>query len=206
MRITILEMARAWFQGDAGPGGNELFLDAKPGTDDPTKFRQGNHTPGLIFGVQSGDFLQDRGPNDPPRRLEKVLVTTGPNDAETVRHWIAEGKPGGRWKIAVQRAGTEDDANMIPVLDCTEGYVEVFGRKVALRGANGDFTWLMGGAGAVVSFLRSPNAAYELELQDDGNFVIYHEAAGHTPIFDSFSTLGRLADLEARLAAMEGYK
>ena len=83
MRITILEMARAWFQGDAGPGGNELFLDAKPGTDDPTKFRQGNHTPGLIFGVQSGDFLQDRGPNDPPRRLEKVLVTTGPNDAPT---------------------------------------------------------------------------------------------------------------------------
>src|SRR3990167_1183370 len=176
MRITILEMARAWFQGDAGPGGNELFLDAKPGTDDPTKFRQGNHPPGLLFGAMSGDFLQERG-NDPPRRLEKVLVTMGPNDAEAVRHWIAEGKPGGRWKIAVQRAGTEDDENMIPVLDCTEGYIEVFGRKVALRGANGDFTWLMG-TGNQPDRMVDPTGRFVTIQQGDGNFVTYDAQKG----------------------------
>ena len=87
------------------------------------------------------------------------------------------GKRGGGWKIAVQRAGTEDDENMIPVLDCTEGYIEVFGRKVALRGANGDFTWLMG-TGNQPDRMVDPTGRFVTIQQGDGNFVTYDAQKG----------------------------
>lgn len=32
------------------------------------------------------------------------------------------------------------------------------------------------------SFLRSPNGRYEMEIQDDGNVVVYDEQNGHTPV------------------------
>jgi hypothetical protein len=39
-----------------------------------------------------------------------------------------------------------------------------------------------GGGGAVPSFLRSPNGRYEMEMQDDGNVVVYDEYNDHTPV------------------------
>ena len=49
------------------------------------------------------------------------------------------------------------------------------------------------GASAPVpaSFMRSPNGQYELELQDDGNFVVYDEANGHIPIWDAMGHVKR---------------
>lgn len=53
------------------------------------------------------------------------------------------------------------------------------------------------------SFLRSPGGQFELELQVDGNFVVYDEHGGHVAKFDVFSLMGRLADLTARIEALE---
>ena len=38
------------------------------------------------------------------------------------------------------------------------------------------------GSSAPSSFLRSPNGRYEMEIQDDGNVVVYDEHNGHTPV------------------------
>ena len=38
------------------------------------------------------------------------------------------------------------------------------------------------------AILRSPNGWYDLEMQDDGNLVIYDEQNGHTPIWSSGSS------------------
>jgi hypothetical protein len=38
------------------------------------------------------------------------------------------------------------------------------------------------GGGGVSSFLRSPNGRFEMEIQDDGNVVVYDEHNGHKPV------------------------
>ena len=38
------------------------------------------------------------------------------------------------------------------------------------------------GGGGVASFMRSPSAQYEAEMQDDGVVVVYDEANGHVPV------------------------
>ena len=39
-----------------------------------------------------------------------------------------------------------------------------------------------GSGGGVSSFLRSPSGQYEMEMQDDGNVVVYDEQNGHTAV------------------------
>jgi len=37
------------------------------------------------------------------------------------------------------------------------------------------------------SFLRSPNGRFDVEIQDDGNLVVYDEAQDHRPVWSRFS-------------------
>jgi len=182
---TILDMGRAWFRGDVSAAGNEVYLDAKPGTEDPVGYRGGNFTPGLYFRKDSGDLLAPKNPDDPPdaepRRLEKVMVGYGPEDDSDVAHWIAEGKPGGSWNLSCQRPGTEDDGNMIRVIRATSRYLEFFGRKICRRNADGSWEWLMGGAASTPGRFYHEGGTFCTIYQRDGHVVQYKivDAAGN---------------------------
>lgn len=149
---TIVEMARAWFRYDNRSGGNEIFLDGKPNTNDPTKIRQGTFDASTWLGGFSGDFLTGDPAN--PRRAEKVLVG------------LKLESDGGCLEVFCQRPNTDDDANMIRIMRISNGGIEFFGRKIADSGG------LIGGGTAGGRFY-SPSGRWLWNYQDDGSVVLY---------------------------------
>lgn len=164
---TIVEMGRAWFRYGTHAGANETCLDAKPGTHDPTKHRQGTSDPGNYFGAFSGDFL---GPEDV--RYEKVLVGLKPDDDAPQ---VYSTQPGGSFEVSCQRPGTTDDRDMVRGLRVTSRYIELFGRRL-IEVLEGEPRWLIGGGQP--DRMLSGNGRWMTVQQGDGNFVTYDLSRG----------------------------
>ena len=166
------EMARAWFRKAAHEGGNELMLDGKPGTNDPTKFRQGTYDAGGYFGAFSGDWLKQGVRSDTPlgtERYEKVLVSLKPDDDPEARPFLND-QPGGAFEIRCQKPGTTEDRDNIFGLRTTWQHHEIFGHKVATRHPDGSVTWHRGIGGGAASQTRfySDDRRYCFNVQGDG--------------------------------------
>jgi hypothetical protein len=152
---------------------NELTIDSL--MRDPPKQRVSIHEDLVESNV--GGFSANRLRDDGQHHEDGLLMFRLTSD-----------RRGGAFYIAVRPKGS-DHADVQEVM---YGDLEGVHFRVPVFAPN------LGGGGGISSFLRSPNGRYELELQDDGNFVIYDEAT-HTPIFDSVSTLSRLAALERKV-------
>lgn len=174
---NILEFGRAWFRASDSPEANELCLDAKPHTMDPTKVRQGTFDPGNYFGAFSGDFLV--GDPENPTRYEKVLVALKPDDDSAVRQFW-ETHPGGVFEVFTQAAGTSDDAHMIRALRISAMYVELFGHRLITRHPDGSVTWHLGeGGGSPASRFYSDDGRYCFNVQgDDGGKIVQYDTHG----------------------------
>ena len=175
-RTTIAQIAHAIFGGYF----NEFVIDQKcdpvtglPTWDDPLKLRFGAFDPGHpdYLGVIGFDRLVKDDTPDTPRRLEKGFIGFKLDPDPTIEIYLQE------------RKDTTEDGTMRRVLRLTPTALEL---GVPITGATVP-------TGGTSSFLRSPNGRYELELQDDGNVVIYDEANGHIPTFDAFSVLRAMA-------------
>ncbi len=144
----LFELRRAIFHD---VGDNETALDGQPGFDDPVKHRMGA-TISRVYGILSGDRLGIS-------RKECTMLQFREND----RH---PGQDGGQFRFFAQRPGTEDDANMIPLLDLDTDKA-VF--HVPVEG-------LGGGGGAYPDSMWSPDGLFVTQQQSDGNFVSYELA------------------------------
>ena len=180
---TIKELGRANFHAAEGPSGNELYLDAKPDTNDPTKFRQGTFDFGNYFGAFSGDFLE--GPTDNPVRYEKVLVSLKPDDDSGN---IGTNHSAGCLEVYLMPKDSTEDSDMVRVLRLTTKYIEFYGRKIATPDG-----FLCGGSGQNSPRFHHEGGAYVTIYQSDGNIVTYNKhsttnEAQWSPIWASFDT------------------
>ena len=185
--LELANMNRAWFRAYISNGGNELALDAKPNTHDPTKFRQGTFDAGNYFGAFSGDFLVGDPAN--PTRYEKILVGFKPDDDAHARPSIAQGLPGGAIDIFCQTPGRVDDAGMVRSLRLTSRYVELFGHKLATRNADGTITWHVG-AGVAAGRQYHEGGQFVTVYQNDGHVVEYDmRTTPWTPLWSNWTGL-----------------
>lgn len=121
----------------------------------------------------------------------------------------------GEFKIQVRRSAHPEDWG-VGFVATTAHSIERWGHRRLWTGAATLLGWLWKYANkqpddlqseavassAASSFMRSPNGRWDFECQDDGNFVVYDEANGHTPVFDRFSIEARLKAMEDRFAGV----
>ena len=151
-------------------GFDQLDLTAEPGTpqhDDPSKFRFGAWwlpRGKFYIGILGMDVLRRRD-NGSIHREEVGFVKLAVDEMVD-----GDGDPVPMVQFYLApKVGQSSDADMQPVMTISRKGV----RFHVDTNASG---------GGPQSFLRSPSGQYEMEIQDDGNVVVYDEHNGHTPV------------------------
>lgn len=162
---------------------NEEALDAKPGVDDPVKFRFGNFVHAWL-GAISADRLTPRdGDTSNPRRVQQILVGFIQDRRDPNETYI---------DFRMQKPGTEDDANFKSVAKFHWDHVEFFVPvKLIAGGSGGEGP----GGHPPTSFLTSRDGRYQVHMQGDGNLVVYDTAGTEggpwLPVWDSQGNVSR---------------
>jgi hypothetical protein len=176
-------------RGYIGLDGNEFIVGSK--IADPPKVRLTSPTNefGGGGGVLSANISRREGVAcDGHQQVEIGFVRF--EQSEAVRG--EPGNPRGEFNVLLN-VGGEDDAAM------QRGLAYEADRVTQINPAlQASFASLMGSAaGGSSSRLVSPNGQWWLQIQDDGNFVVYDasDPAAPTPVFDLWWMMGALAGL-----------
>lgn len=151
-------------QGKLSFGGNELNCDSLPSNPDPSGVRVGSsidHAHGCGGG---GKFSFDALPFGPDGPRHEMVMLHGEQD-QAVRG--NDGNPAGALSGHFNRGG-ESDADMVKGFEMTATRLWFNPDWIAcLRGQLGD------SGGGTGSNMRSPQGRMSMELQEDGNLVVY---------------------------------
>lgn len=132
---------------------NEMAIDEKYGANDPVKFRLGAWESAQTgyLGAIGCDRLE--GDHNNPVRREKCLIAFKMDPIPTV-------------EVYTQRTATStEDRDMVRILRMNAQEIE-FGAP--LKGVS------IAGSNAPAAFIRSTDGRYQLQVQDDGNLVLYN--------------------------------
>lgn len=176
--------------GFIGHEGNETTVGSK--VDDPAKVRLTvpMTTHGGGGGVISFNYSRTWGQVQfGGNQVEMAMLRV--EQAESVRGQV--GNPKAEFNFLCNTGG-QSDAAMAKCLSFTYDGITAISPGIAnsLRG-------IVGGSGGSSSRMTSPNGQFWLQLQDDGNYVIYdvHDAANPTPtpVFDLWWLLATLSGM-----------